>query len=196
MDIKKIKELLLEYPDGDITEQEKTTVERTIHESREHLEFYKASQRTWRLMDKGHGIEPSTDYVSRFWNRVAEEESKRANWLTGILDVFRLSPGWSAAAVVIIAVFASFLYFDTPENAESLNTAKNDTQPPKTAVVASSNEDLQNMLDAERVALNEPLESHHAFGPLEVKPDIIKGETEFESAFNSFIRPVNFGDID
>src|SRR5919198_3063628 len=103
MGCQNIKELILEYPDGDLTKGEKLQVETHLRECKECNLFFAQSNEVWNLLDMWDGVETEKNFVSEFWDRISEEDRSKGK---GIFDFFRdWKYGWGVVAAVIIILF-------------------------------------------------------------------------------------------
>ena len=101
----RIKELILEYPNGDLTQTEKMEVEVHLRECEDCALFFNESHQIWNLMDEWGGVDVGGNFVTKFWDRVSHEDSRKS----GIMDFFRnWKLGWTyaaaLAAIVILGV--------------------------------------------------------------------------------------------
>ncbi len=112
MGCEKIKELILEYPGGDLTQIEKMQVEAHLRECADCALFLKESHDVWNLMDMWDGIEVRENFVARFWDRVSHEDTGKV----GIIEFFKnWKLGWAygtALAVIVVAVVMWFGFFE------------------------------------------------------------------------------------
>jgi hypothetical protein len=106
MECKEIKDLILEYPDGDLSQSERLQVEMHLKECGECSLFLDESHQVWNLMDKWDGIEAKGDFISKFWNRVSEEGTRKR----GVMDFFKnWKLGWIYVAATVVILIMSFV---------------------------------------------------------------------------------------
>lgn len=106
MDCRDIKELIVQYSSEDLPASDREFVEGHVGECEECRAYLSRSYKLWDLLDEWQGMDPGTEYVSDFWNRVSSEEDGRKGFL-GRLKEFRLN--WALAgalaSVLIVGIF-------------------------------------------------------------------------------------------
>src|ERR1700752_555338 len=121
MECKEIKELILEYPDGDLSQSERLRVEMHLKECEVCTLLLDESHQVWNLMDKWDGIEVKGDFISKFWNRVSEEGTRKR----GVMDFFKnWKLGWVYVAATVVILIMSFIlvnYFQYDRTGVSLS---------------------------------------------------------------------------
>lgn len=116
MGCEKIKELILEYPYGDLTQTEKMQLETHLRECADCTLFLNESRYVWNLMDEWDGVEVGGNYVTKFWDRVSHEDTKK-DW---IMDFFRSwKLGWTYAAALAVIVIVSVILFNFFESSRT-----------------------------------------------------------------------------
>lgn len=191
---RKIKELILEYPDGDISVSEKRLVESVLEKSPEYRGFYYASKKLWRVMDEWEGIEPRGDFVSVFWERLSREEDRRLAKRLDFLASFKLRLGSAAfLAILLVVSIISFRIFNTTESGKVVKAQSESVEK-----VISDKDELGNqlLLEVDTTISREPSEPLEIYGPWEELGEPQPGGTEkVESNFNPFIRTVDYGSL-
>ncbi|MCH8030096.1 MAG: hypothetical protein IH874_09230 [Candidatus Dadabacteria bacterium] len=183
MDSKKIVELILEYPEGEISEANKMELKRHIRENLGYSELYEQSKGLWKLMEEWRDIEPSDDYLVKFWNRVTEEEEARAHWFGRFLGILRFNLGWSAAAIVTFLVLGvvSLYVFNT---GTEMTLSEADLK------------DNEALIDVEKAISTESSKPLELYGPWNELDNPETGDASVDETHSSdLIRPVDFGDI-
>ena len=107
MECEKIRELILDYSDGDLNQSDKLGVEKHLKECKECNIYFEQSHKVWNLLDNWHTVEIKNDFIPRFWDRVTTEDRKKGN----AFDFFRnLRPNLISGGVgVIILILVVFL---------------------------------------------------------------------------------------
>ena len=109
MECEKIKELILEYPNWDLTRTEKMQVEVHLRECEDCALFFNESHQIWNLMDEWGGVDVGENFVTKFWDRVSHEDSRKS----GIMYFFRnWKLGWTYAAALAVIVIVSVILFN------------------------------------------------------------------------------------
>ncbi len=104
MGCKEIKEVIFEYPDGDVSQSARLEVEMHLKECRECNLLLNESRQVWDLLGKWEGIESKGDFVARFWSRVSDNDKG------GIKDFLRnWKLSWAAAAAVVFILVMSVI---------------------------------------------------------------------------------------
>jgi hypothetical protein len=191
---RKIKELILEYPDGDISASEKRLVESVLENSPEYKSFYYASKMLWSVMDEWKGIEPRGDFVSAFWERLSQDEERRLSSRLGFLAGFKLRLG--SAALISILVVTSIIglrMFGATEGGEGMKVESGSVEK----IISDKDKfDDQLLLEVDTTISKEPSEPLEVYGPWEELGEPQSGGTgKVESSFNPFIRPVDYGSL-
>ena len=107
MECKDVKELIIGYSSGDISESEKTVVDRHISTCTGCEQYFMRSQKLWDTLDVWEEVEPKAEFVTEFWQKVDSEEEKAGAGLFGWLRGFRpkLAVSGALATVMIVGVF-------------------------------------------------------------------------------------------
>ena len=206
MELEKIKQLIMEYPDGDISEMERSLVEKFLEDSTEYELLYSASRRLDGLMDKWTEIEPSTDYVSTFWRRMEAEEEEEAGlnlkeFWSGLKESilgFRLSFGVAAVvtSVLILGVLIGarnmgFLNESIVGTriAAVLNSPRSDTTEKSDSTENKLLEEVDSTISAE------PAQGLEIYGPWDEYSNETGGIRQGEGSFNTLIRTADYGNI-
>ena len=71
-----LKLKILEYLCDDLSVDEKQIIEKIFEENDEVKKYYNNCLASMKLLDSVDSIEPASDYVYKFWNRVSESELK------------------------------------------------------------------------------------------------------------------------
>ncbi len=190
MERNKIRELILEYPDGDITELERQLVEKHLRSSPESREFFDRSQRLWALMDEWEEIEASSDYVSRFWQRVAIEEGKAYSRLVHLLSSFKFPLG--AAAMLTVVLLVTVISLDHFEG----KISKNNITPPTETLSEVDLTENKLLEEVDTTISTEPTQVLEIYGPWgEFREFETGGIQQSESSVNTLIRSADYGSI-
>ena len=107
MECRSIKELIVRYSSGDIVESEKSLVDLHIRECDSCEEYFVRSERLWDTLDTWEEIEPSGEFVAKFWDKVSIEEEKAGRGFFDWLKVFRpkLAVSGALATILMVGVF-------------------------------------------------------------------------------------------
>ena len=161
MRCEEIKDLVFEYPDGDLTQDERFRVETHLKECRECSLFLKQANGVWNLLDRWDGIEPQGDFVAAFWDKVAEEDLKKRG---GILDFFRnLNLGWQVVVAVATILIVSFI---------ALNVFQSDVA--KVIVTETDRRDEELLMKLDKDISRGIPRSLRIYGPWKTKDEGIK----------------------
>jgi predicted anti-sigma-YlaC factor YlaD len=109
MGCEKIKELILEYPNGDLNQTEKMRVEAHLKECADCTLFLNGSHYVWNLMDGWEDVEVGENYVTKFWDRVSHEKTKK-DWIMEFVTNWKL--GWTYAVALAVIVIVSVVLFN------------------------------------------------------------------------------------
>ena len=102
-----IKEKINSYISGELTEKESVEVQKLIDSSIEVKAYYQEITDMLEILDKYESIDPSADYIPRFWNKV-ESESKRKKF--SFYDLFDLNKKWAfAGSFGVFIIVCSFV---------------------------------------------------------------------------------------
>ncbi len=66
-----------DYLSGELSDEDAGNLLSKIDDSEELKEYFIESQKLWDFMGSADIIEPTGDYITRFWNNVSREEEKR-----------------------------------------------------------------------------------------------------------------------
>jgi hypothetical protein len=162
MSCESIKELILEYPDGDLTQGEKIQVETHLRECKGCNLFYRQSSELWDLLGRWGGVEPEKDFVATFWDRVSEEDIKKGKGVLDFLKDWKL--GWAVAVAVAVILVVSVISFNV-------------FQPDIAKVVITERdiEDEELLIRLERVTSRDTAKSLEVYGPWGGKIEGSKG---------------------
>ncbi|MER3446799.1 MAG: hypothetical protein C4291_08125 [Candidatus Dadabacteria bacterium] len=109
MGCEKIRELILEYPNGDLTQIENMEVEVHLRECADCRSFLDESHRVWNLMDMWDGVDVNEGFITKFWDRVSHEDKRKG----GIMEFFRnWKPAWAYATALAVIVIVSVILFN------------------------------------------------------------------------------------
>lgn len=188
MDRERINELILEYPDGELTESERALVEKSVAASAEHAAFQRRALSTWDLLALASRAEPRPGYITDFWNSVAAEEEKGRENFFGLLSFLRASPlRWAsvaAMAVVLLVGVFTLNYYGVGPGADFVASLQGDIDRGTSA-----------LLDVERTLLEEPASALEVYGPWDSELYTYGGSIELEYGFNDLVRPAGLGSI-
>ena len=102
-----IKEKVNSYISGELTEAESIEVQKLIDSSVEVKTYYQEITDMLGILNKYEGIEPSTDYIPRFWNKVESESKRRKFYFFGLFD---LNKKWAfAGSFGVFIIVCSFV---------------------------------------------------------------------------------------
>jgi predicted anti-sigma-YlaC factor YlaD len=108
MECRDCKELVIGYSSGEISDVERDLVEAHLGVCEDCSEYLAQSDKLWTLLDEWRGIEPRSDFVSGFWERVSEQE--RAGYWGFIGRLRYLKPNFglagALATIMIVGIFA------------------------------------------------------------------------------------------
>ena len=65
------------YFSGELSDEESKNLLSKVHDSDELKEHFEESEKLWNYMNSLESIEPSTDYITRFWKTVSADEEKQ-----------------------------------------------------------------------------------------------------------------------
>ena len=117
MECEKIRELILDYSEGDLNQSDKLGVERHLKECKECNIYFEQSHKVWNLLDNWHTVGIKNDFIPRFWDRVITEDRKKGN----VFDFFRnlrvnLISGGVGVIILILVVFLVNILVSHHEN--------------------------------------------------------------------------------
>lgn len=148
--------LIERYLAGDLSYEEEKTLFDLLEKNPELKKYLEFSEAVWRELDDLDKLEPSQDYVQRFWNRVSKEKEK-----SSIFSVFgfgALKHRWafatSFATVLITGLFLANVYL--------FNNSINDTQE-----FVFNKEDELLLRNLDRAISKQTAASLEVFGPWE-----------------------------
>ena len=120
MECSECKDLVISYTSGDLPASGKELFEAHLRACEECGLFLSQYDGAWKLLDEWREIEPGSDFVSNFWDRVSEEE-KGINW--GFLPGLR-KPGlsWSLAGVLASVLIVGMFTFVLFRSGSGLNS--------------------------------------------------------------------------
>ncbi len=104
----KLKEKIHRYILNDLTPGEEQEVLQLLQESEEIQNYIKLSRLTWDALDDIPSIEPESNYMGKFWEKVEEENSKKFN----IFEYLNLNWAFvgSFAVFCLVSVFIINIY--------------------------------------------------------------------------------------
>lgn len=117
MDFEQFKKLIPEYTENLLQGEELQSFREFLANSKEAQNELESYQKTWEMLSEVREIEPSPNYVSRFWTEISTRES----WLERALKSFikpRLVPTLATACVLLIVgffVFKNYTQIQDPE---------------------------------------------------------------------------------
>jgi hypothetical protein len=117
MGCEKIRELILEYSEGNLNQSDKLEVESHLRECKGCNLYFGQSDKVWNLLDKWDTLDTKDDFIPRFWDRVSEEDTKGG----GVFDFFRnlrvdLVAGVVGVIMLILTVFLVNIFVSHNEN--------------------------------------------------------------------------------
>jgi hypothetical protein len=106
MECKKVRELILDYSEGDLNQGDKLEVERHLGECNDCNLYFERSHKVWDLLDKWDTVDTKDNFIPRFWDRVSREDIKTLN----VFHFFRnlrinLVAGLAGVLILILGVF-------------------------------------------------------------------------------------------
>lgn len=120
MECKEIKETLIEYTLADLSYAEKANIESHLDGCADCRAFVSESKGLWSLLETWEEVEPSSDFISDFWDKVSVEETKAKpgflNWIQNIKPNWTLAGAMASIFLVSIITFGAF----SPETRNSL----------------------------------------------------------------------------
>jgi Putative zinc-finger len=111
MECRDCRDLVIRYSSGDVSDGERDQVESHLGGCEDCSRYLAHSDGVWNLLDEWREIEPRTDFVSNFWERVSEED--RAGFWSYIRRLKYLKPNFrlagALASILIIGIFTFVL---------------------------------------------------------------------------------------
>jgi hypothetical protein len=152
MRCEKIKELILEHRIRDLDQSEKLKLDTHLGECKECDSLFRHSNEVWNLLDKWESIEPREGFLTEFWNRVLEEDTKKKESTFDFFRNWKLI--WAPVAALTIIVIVSVISLDIfqPKLAEVVFTAEDE-------------EDEKLLIELDRAISRETAESLDIYGP-------------------------------
>jgi hypothetical protein len=161
MECKDYKDLIIGYSSGDLPASDRESVEAHVRECETCRLYLAQSDRVWSLLDDWRGIEPRSDFVSGFWERVSEEERKSSRGFFSPFKKPRLN--WAltgALASVLILGILTFVLFK-PDSGFRIYAEKDAR-------------DEQILLELDSATSRETAEALSIYGPWENRVEIMK----------------------
>lgn len=155
MECEKIRELILDYSEGDLNQSDKLGVERHLKECKECNIYFEQSHKVWNLLDNWHTVEIKNDFIPRFWDRVTTEDKKKGN----AFDFFRnlrvnLVSGGVGVIILILVVFLVNILVSHRENI---------------VFTEKDRADEELLIEFDRSITKETTESLEIYGPWDVR---------------------------
>ena len=94
---------LSEYVDGELSPALRKACEGHLSICAECRKAHQALQSAWKALGDLPAVEPSSDYVGRFWTRVADREAKKNPW-AGVWHVFSVRQQMGFSMLVLGAL--------------------------------------------------------------------------------------------
>lgn len=161
MECSDCKQLIVSWSSGDLPPSGIESIEAHIRECPECRLYMSQSDRVWNLLDEWREIEPRSDFVSTFWDRVSKEESAPGWGVFSYVRKLRLS--WALAgalaSVLIVGIF-TFALFKPDSGFETY--ADNDAR------------DEQILLELDDATTRETTDVLSIYGPWENRVEIMK----------------------
>lgn len=131
MNKKDIKEKIQMLLCGDLSLEEKKEIEKLIGQSVEINNYYLKSKDLWKDLESLDEIQPSNNYITKFWNKVEEKENSRFDLMLYLRNYWRFAG--SFAVIIIAGVFVINSYTGNesadfvlnPDDQEILNQLDN-----------------------------------------------------------------------
>lgn len=161
MECSDYRELIVSWSSGDLPPSGIESIEAHIRECPGCSLYMSQSGRVWNLLDEWREIEPRSDFVSAFWDRVSKEESAPGRGVFSYVRKLRLS--WALAgalASVLIAGIFTFALFKPDPGFETY--ADNDAR------------DEQILLELDHATTRETTDVLSIYGPWENRVEIMK----------------------
>ncbi|MEQ9620143.1 MAG: zf-HC2 domain-containing protein [Deltaproteobacteria bacterium] len=159
MDCSDFKQLIVGYHSGDLSGDDKVLVETHLKECGECSLYLSQSAEVWNLLDEWKEIEPGSEYVADFWQRVSREEAGRGGFL-GIFKKFRFN--WAIAgafaSILIVGIFTFAIF--------SLDSGNR-------LFTASDERDELILLELDRATSSETAEVLAIYGPWDAGIDTV-----------------------
>ena len=119
MECSECRDLVIGYSSGDLPASRRELFEVHVRSCEDCGLYVSQYDGVWKLLDEWREVEPRSDFVSNFWERVSKEE-KELNW--GFLPGLRKLGSWSLAGVlasVLIVGMFTFLLFRSGSGLDS-----------------------------------------------------------------------------
>jgi len=151
MECEKIRELILDYSEGDLNQSDKLGVERHLKECKECNIYFEQSHKVWNLLDNWHTVQIKNDFIPGFWDRVTTEDKKKVN----VFDFFRnlrvnLVSGGVGVIILILVVFLVNILVSHHDN---------------TVFTEGDRSDEELLIEFDRSITKETAESLEIYGP-------------------------------
>ena len=104
----KIKEEIQKYILDELDQEKKLEITALINSSGDARKYYELSKLTWDKLDEAAKVEPNPNYISNFWNTVAQQPSSGFDFFG--LFKNRFAYVGSFAVFCIISVFIINMY--------------------------------------------------------------------------------------
>jgi predicted anti-sigma-YlaC factor YlaD len=114
MECKDLRELVVGHSSGDLAGDDRILVESHLSGCAECSELFSNSNEVWMLLGKWEEIEPRSDYISEFWNRVEKEEARAGFWSSIWNQGGRWKLAGALASVLIVGVFSLVIFTGDP----------------------------------------------------------------------------------
>lgn len=112
MDCKDIKETLVQYSLGDLTDVDKVIVDSHLESCEECKNYLDESQSLWNLLEVGADIEPDSEFIGKFWDKVNIEQPDLKpgfmHWIRGVKPNLTLAGAMASIFLVSIITFGVF----------------------------------------------------------------------------------------
>jgi len=116
MNFEEFKRQIPEYLEKELEPQKFQEFEEYLSNHPEAQKELKAFQQSWDMLDEVETIEPSPNYISRFWTTVSEEKTWQEKLKKGFKEALvgrRLAPVMGTVFILmIVSIFAIKNYID------------------------------------------------------------------------------------
>ena len=110
MECREIKETLIQYSLYDLEIPEKASIDNHMASCMECRSFVSESKELWGLLDAWEEVEPDSNFISNFWDKVDEPKPAPGfiNWIQNIRPNRTLAAAMASVFLVSIITFGVF----------------------------------------------------------------------------------------
>jgi len=159
-----IKNKLADLTEGLLDKTEAQAVRAHLAECPDCAQELQAIENTWDMIGALEAEEPEGGYVSRFWTRLAQRESRVQAWVQALQRTFSVKHLVPVAAVMVVLIIAGMLHLSPKSGLEPVGTPRVAQVPGARTTGQVSVELVENMDLLEELELLEDWEYVEALG--------------------------------